>query len=283
MTIDLPAGSTTLTEQEAVYEFTVTIDKPHAFDVPIYINVVDGTATEGEDFTIPEHQLFITAGNTTTTGTIEIHLDGIPEEQETFTIQIGDDRTANTNFTPETVEFTINNYVPVILPSIHVTATWDDVDFPNTTYTGCDLADIDIYVTDPAFTVDYSSADGATGACPESFDLDLSTAGNGTYHVYATLYDAVDVGDLGPIDLPVHLTFERAFDTGDVKTPVELGQVTGVMSTEDIDDLVLLAVIEYADGVYTILDPADVEVGELKKLGSSAHNTLKQFRERAGR
>ena len=99
-----------LIEEEVEYGFTVSISEPQIVNVIVYLNQISGTATNGEDFTIPE-SVTIPIGSTSTYGVIKIHGDDLAEETETAVIQIATGNESNVSpITGSTVSFSIMNY-----------------------------------------------------------------------------------------------------------------------------------------------------------------------------
>ena len=94
LSISTTATSTSLIEDDSVYEFTATLSQAMQVDVKLFATQVDGDATEGSDFEM-SGSITIPAGSLSATGTIKILIDNLVEETETVKIQIGDNRTAN--------------------------------------------------------------------------------------------------------------------------------------------------------------------------------------------
>jgi hypothetical protein len=95
---------------DMTYDYTVTLSETQIVDTKIYINQVGGTATVHDDFDITE-SIIIPAGYTSGSGSITLYYDEIIEGDETLTIEVGDQRTTNSVFSPMTVDITIVDYV----------------------------------------------------------------------------------------------------------------------------------------------------------------------------
>lgn len=187
---------------DSTFELTVTLTEPQIVDVAFYITALEGTAVEDEDFSIEnsDHRVFIPAGQTS--GVAEISFSA-GDEPKTIAIQIGDGRTANVNFTPVTVNFTM-------LPLLSVQADWsgtftvdeEELDF-------ADEMDFDLYLYDGDGN-EVTGYAAATGSSPEhfSFPKDLP---DGTYSLYLQPYDTYDFEGNGVEDIatPVTFTFTR--------------------------------------------------------------------------
>ncbi|WNM20131.1 hypothetical protein [Flavobacterium capsici] len=93
---------------EDTYSYTITLDKPQVVDIHVSVKVVDGTATEDEDFSF-DHEVIIPAYSTTGTGTISILNDTEEEGDETVTLQISNVNTSNASIESKTVTFTIED------------------------------------------------------------------------------------------------------------------------------------------------------------------------------
>ena len=103
------SNATTLIEQEASYSFSVSITEAQIADVIVYLEQTDGTATAGEDFSMP-NSVTIKKGTLSASSEITIHADELPEDEETVTIQIGLGNESNVSgVAGETVTFNIAN------------------------------------------------------------------------------------------------------------------------------------------------------------------------------
>lgn len=218
--IEIANSSVTLLEQDSTFEFQITLSTPQIADVAVYVTAIDGSATEGEDFTL-EGEIIIPANRTTGTAVIKINSDVIHEETETLVVQIGDDRTANAQIAPKTVTFTINNVSETDLP-LELSWASNYYDATGELVPAVDVADMIFYVTDLSGDVKLTE----DGAGFEELVITESLP-DGEYLIKAGIFKAIDPGELGnpPIlDLSLKysqvgqidattLTLPGAFDT----------------------------------------------------------------------
>jgi hypothetical protein len=288
--IDIANSTVAFVEKDSTFEYTITLSEPQIADVDIYVMQVGGNAVEGEDFTIGTSIVRIPANSTTGTAVISVSADDLSEDTETFTIQIGDDRTANASITPQTVEFTINNATE---GELALNFSWDTefYDASGTVVAPTDVANMRFFITDMDGTV----VETVNGTGFESFVVEGDFP-DGDYLLKAGIVSHINPGELG--DAPVldlfleysqsgvfestTLQFVGAFDTelvcagnlftlaslkktgttytieeiGEAATPPELeaGNWTGIDGDLDGGDFVGAgdAVIELNGGVYTI-------------------------------
>ena len=288
----------TVTEDDGTYEFDFKLSPNQVNAIHIVVSTGDeSSSTEGEDFDIETHDVELDAfeGQDGFSIGITVYDDLIDgEKDETVYLTLTTETPSGlptTQFLAVTIKDSGNiPPPPSLLDQIHITADWSDVDFYIEEITGCELADVDIYITDEGITTAISTA-GATGACPESFDLNLSAAGNGTYLILADLYEVYypDLGTLGPVDLPVKLTFERGYTEGDDVNTLEFAQATGFLKTDDPEGapdglvtFVVIAEIHYEDGVYTIIDQNDNETA-MRMNPLEMKEKIMALRKQAGR
>ncbi|MBK8444356.1 MAG: hypothetical protein IPL35_13510 [Sphingobacteriales bacterium] len=99
-----------IVEQDTTFNFVVTLDKPQAADIHIDRSQTGGTAEEGTDFDF-SHDIVIPAYSTSAAGELKIYGDDEIEETETFTLSIGDNRTANVNYTSQSFTVELLNAV----------------------------------------------------------------------------------------------------------------------------------------------------------------------------
>ena len=188
---------------ESAHTILLTMSETQIVDVAVHVFVTEGTATEDVDFSISDHRVIFPAGKTEASFDVSILTDDENEETETFTIQVGDDRTANASITPVTAEFTIMNSVS---DDLVVGMSWASAvevyDVNGDVIGAYGLADLILTVTDDSGNVIYGS-DG--GSAEEVVFINADNA-DGTYYVTAGFYAAMDLGDQGDVDL--HLTFD---------------------------------------------------------------------------
>jgi len=193
-----------LVEDNSVYTFTATLSEAQLVDVKLFVNQIGGDATPGVDYTV-DGSLVIPAGSLSATGKVKILSDDLIEATETVKLQIGDNRTANAQLTPATMDFTILNYtegdLAMDLSWALASATTDN---SGITISPTDFADLRLLVT----TAPNNTAifDGADGGSFETFVLDGSSP-DGDYWVVADFYAAnPDIVR----DLDLDLTFNQA-------------------------------------------------------------------------
>jgi hypothetical protein len=187
VTIDYPyATVTNVTESNAKYPFTISIPQAVDWDVVLKIDVKGGTATNGEDYSVPEY-INIPAGSTTGKAVIEIFEDEDIEETESFILVIGD-LAVNSIATPKEVTFNIANLTS---GDLAITLSWD-MSEPTTDNSGdaiapTDFADLIFSLSStPDNAGDIAVADGG------SFEelIMESTLPDGTYYLSASFYAA---------------------------------------------------------------------------------------------
>lgn len=188
--IEIANSNVTLLEQDSTFQFQITLSTPQIVDVAVYVTAIDGTATEGEDFTL-EGEVIIPANQTTGTAVVKINGDVISEDTETLVVQIGDDRTANAQISPKTVTFTINNVSETDLP-LELSWAADYYDATGELVPATDVADMIFYVTDLAGNVELT--ENGTG-----FEEIVVTEAlpDGEYLIKAGIKEAIDPGGLG--------------------------------------------------------------------------------------
>lgn len=190
-------------EKDSTFEVTITINTPQVVDIIIPLTIVDGDATEGDDFTI-DHEVFIPAHRTSAKATIKVLADEIVEETETFTVQVGGERTANAQIASQTVVFTIMNVTEGDLP-LHFSWDLEYFDATGTVVSPDDVADMILYITDQNGNV-LEEVDGATF---EDFVIPSSWT-DGEYLVKAGVYAVINPGQLGgPPVLDLNLDYAQ--------------------------------------------------------------------------
>lgn len=201
-------GSFTLTEADSSYTFDVTLSAAQIVDVVLYANVTGGDATSGEDFKIANtgSRVYIPAGSTTGTLEIKILQDNLAEAAETFTVTIGDERTANATVDPVDVTFTLENYTENMLS---IDMTWET-----------DVADVIGLELDPDAVVDLrllilnatdsSFVTGVDGSTFENYS-GMDSLADGTYLIATDIYSTIDAGDYNAeVTIDVELGFNQS-------------------------------------------------------------------------
>lgn len=208
------APPASMVEQDSVFNFTITLDKPQVADIHIVIKQTGGNATKDSDFTLTD-EIIIPAYQTTGSGAFKVIRDKKFEETESVTFRIGDISLSNLEFTPQTFTVELTNY---IYPYLDLTFDWggtaiynyDTLDWNGNTYYDsdtvslCDEVDIDILVFD-VDNNDLGIYGAATGACPEH--LTLEGLADGDYYLWANLYDSTIAPTDGTIvSMPITVT-----------------------------------------------------------------------------
>jgi len=197
------SNSQTLVEQEVSYDFTVSISETQSADVVVFLEQTDGTATAGEDFTMPS-SLTIKKGTLSASDVISIHADELIEDTETVTIQIGSGNESNVSgVSNQTVSFEIANLTDGdLVVGMSWAASSAVTDNYGTEIGAYDLADLRLLLTDSPYTTVYESADGATA---ETYVLSAA-APDGDYSFVADFYAAMyEI----PADIDITLTFDQ--------------------------------------------------------------------------
>ena len=216
------ANQETLVEQEASYTFTATISQVQITDVIVNIAQTAGTATEGEDFSMPK-SVTIAKGTLSVSGIIAIHADELAEPTETATIQIGLGNESNVSgVSAQTVNFQIAN---LTASDLKIDFTWGTsatiTDNNGNAIAAEDLADLELLLTNA--TIPTSQTFVTVDAVPgfESF-LFLETYPDGEYFLVAKFFSAVDYGNIFA-DLDLTLEFNQVGKINKEKITVNAG------------------------------------------------------------
>lgn len=245
----------TLIEQEISYDFTVTISEIQAVDVVVYLEQTEGTATAGEDFSMPS-SITIKKGSLSASDVITIHEDDIIEDTETATIQIGAGNEANVSgVSSKTVSFNIEN---LTAGDLVVNMSWAPnsaaTDNYGTEFGAYELADMRLLLTDSPYTTIFDSADGFED---ETYTL-AGNAPDGTYSFVADFYNAMQSI---PMDMDITLTF---YQVGKINGQTH--SFTAALNTTDFCadlNFVMATVIKTGDSY------AFEEVGEKSSFDSA--------------
>jgi len=107
--ITVSVSNVVLIENNQSFEFVASISEPQLVDIKLYAFQIAGDASS-DDYELSS-TIVIPAGSTSAVGTITILNDELREDTETLTIQIGDNKTANTaNQMSAEMQFEIINY-----------------------------------------------------------------------------------------------------------------------------------------------------------------------------
>lgn len=206
LSISTSISNLSLIEDNSEYSFTATLSEPQLVDVKLFINQIGGNATPGDDYTV-DGSLVIPAGSTSATGKVKILSDNLVEDTETVELQIGDNKTANAQIQPATMNFTILNYTEGDLAIDYswamASTTTDDT---GTAIDPTDFADMRLLISSTPTNNSGDIVDSADGGGFESYVMDSSMP-DGTYYVVADFYA---VNETINRDLNFNLTFNQA-------------------------------------------------------------------------
>tara|TARA_B110000240_G_scaffold41507_1_gene46394 strand:+ start:140 stop:1417 length:1278 start_codon:yes stop_codon:yes gene_type:complete len=224
-------NATTLIEQEASYPFSVSITEAQIVDVVVKLKQTDGTATAGEDFSMP-NSVTIKKGSLSASGVITIHADELPEDEETVTIQIGLGNESNVSeVASEIVTF---NIVNVTSGDVVIDLTWTSsatiTDNQGNAIAAEDLADLEILVTNATIPTSqtFLSIDAVAGF--ESF-IFLESFPDGEYFLVTRFFSAADYGGVFA-DLDLTLEFNQTGKINNEKVTIAAGLNTGNASCQ---------------------------------------------------
>jgi len=235
-------------EKDSTFTFDVTLSVAQVVDISVYAKQASGDATEGEDFKILNDvgRLTITAGSTTGQIKVKVLADDVFEGTETFTIQIGDERTANATLTPVSVEFTILNTTSNEL-SVDMSWATDVMDAIGVDMDPEDVVDMRLLIVDDAGDI----VDGADGAAFESWS-DFHNLTDGVYRIAADIYATINAGDLNE-DVNIDITIE--FNQGGVINALTYTYPKVMTNANACDKYrTYLATVTKAGSVYTIVE-----------------------------
>ncbi|WP_297706779.1 Calx-beta domain-containing protein [uncultured Eudoraea sp.] len=197
------SNPTTIIEGDETFDFTVSLSETQIVDVKVFLSQTGGTATEGEDFTMPG-SILIPANTLSATGTITILSDELAEGPETAIITIGSgNQTANASFTSTTVTFNILNLASGDLATgLSWEASEPVFDESGNEIDPTDLADLRFLLTDVPYT---TIIDGADGGAFETLVITEDTP-DGEYYLVADFFAAADFSR----DLDLTVTLAQA-------------------------------------------------------------------------
>lgn len=190
---------------KSTYAINLTMDVAQIVDVKVHVTLdaENSTATLGEDFSY-DGSAVIEAGRTSATLYVSILSDEIAEDEETFTLTIGDQRTANATISPVDVTFKISNATNT---SLVTSLSWssDVYDVTGNAIAPTDLADLVYSLVDKNTFEVILQEDGGSF---ESMILE-DTLDDGDYLVMVSFYEAMDLGDQGGANLSLMLEFDQ--------------------------------------------------------------------------
>lgn len=190
-----------LIENDQEFEFVVSISAVQIVDTKLYVTQTAGDADDLDYEVTP--LVVIPAGYTSGTGTIKILFDEIIEDTETLELQVGDQRTTNSNLTPGVANFIIEN---VTSDDLVLDLSWAinepvfDVDTGDE-ISATTLADLRLLITDEAGNI----LDGADGGSFETYVFSGLNP-DATYQARADFYAAEDYERLLDLTLDFNQT-----------------------------------------------------------------------------
>ena len=277
----LIATQTVNEEDEGTYGFTVTLDKPQTKDIHIKISQISGTA-DSDDFTF-DNDLIIKAYSTSASGSISILNDKTPEDDESFTLQIGDVNTSNATLAFKTVTFNIKNYLS---PDLDLVFNYSKAFNLINTLTMepiatslCAIAyDMDFYILDSNFS-DTGIYDAAAAGCPEKVTMDPARFPDGIYYV---VYDVYDTGNINggtnttsdglnqayhdPFLIPISVDYIRpgGITSGNFVQESDFAPTSVKAAGYQNPNSNYVITIEVANGVYTLKNSLDAIIASGK-------------------
>ncbi|MCK4664153.1 MAG: hypothetical protein KAT68_14895 [Bacteroidales bacterium] len=205
----IDAGGYNFVEQDTSFTFDVTLSTAQISDIVLYITQISGNATMGDDYKLEKTKVTISAYTLSTKVKVFILSDDLKEETETFKLQIGDERTANANITPVTVEFTIGNATS---PSLVADLSWetDVLDAIGLDLDPDEVADLRLVIIDviPGETdTIVAVVDGGSFETYSGFN----TLHDGDYIIAADFYSTINAGDYNEIvTIDLELIFNQS-------------------------------------------------------------------------
>jgi hypothetical protein len=241
-------------EKDSVFSFDVVLSVAQIVDVKLRVTQISGDATAGLDYEIVNSGSMVTIPAYSTTGKliIKIKSDVILENTESFTLQIGDETTANATFTPVEVMFTIGNYTEGALVA-DLSWTTDIATVIGVNKDPDKVVDLRLLIIDESGDI----VDGADGASFETFSK-FSALDDGTYRIATDIFSTINAGDLNAIiTLSLTLNFNQVGVINDLTF-----QYPNVMTNYYACDRyrTYLATIVKSGDNYTITKSIDKEV-----------------------
>lgn len=232
---------------DVIATITLSLSEPQIVDVHVPIKQISGDASQGDDYELSTSEIVFPAYTTgPQTFTVTILDDNIKESDETFTLQIGDDLTSNTIFTPKTMEVTITNATDL---DLNMSFDWSKnyllhywtITGGDTTINTANAVDLDIYVFDEFGSAggnDLGIYDAASPGFPERLTLAATVDNVGTYVLSANLYENLfRVIGYGELSLPQGgFPITTTFDRKGILNPIKLVQEENDAFTTDTED-----------------------------------------------
>lgn len=237
---------------DVIATISVSLSEPQIVDIHVPISQIDGDAEQDADYELSTTELVFPAYTTgPQTFTVTILDDDIPEADETFKLQIGNDKVANATITPVTMDVTITNATSM---DLDMSFNWSKnyllhywTNYGDTTVNTKNATDVDFYVFDSLGSLgdgsgsDQGIYDAATGRVPEVLTLNDGNMADGDVFVlsanlYTNLFRVLGYGEAlmpqGPF--PITTQFSRK---GVVSPAVSLVQPDADAFTTNTEDM----------------------------------------------
>lgn len=225
---------------------SVSLSEPQIVDIHVPISQIAGDAEQDADYELSTNELVFPAYTTgPQTFTVTILDDDIVESDETFKLQVGNDKNTNATITPVTMDVTITNATSL---DFDMSFSWSknyvlhywDVAGNDTTVNARNAIDLDFYVFDSLGSLggnDLGIYDAATAFHPEELVLTAPDQ-EGVYvisvNLWTNVYRLLGYGALsvpqGPF--PVTTTFSRK----GALEPIELVQDESLAFNTNTED-----------------------------------------------
>ena len=191
--------------EDQVHIISVEMDVTQVVDVAVHVTQTEGDAVDGVDYSLSTSRMIIKSGETT--ASMEVIILTNPDQNGTrsFTLTIGDAKTANADITPVTASFTIEDYIDGDLVAYMEWApTETTTDNSGNVISPTALADLRLLLSDELYD-GTNLIDGADGGGFETFILSGDLP-DGDYWLSADFYAALET----PVrDLTLTLTFDQ--------------------------------------------------------------------------
>jgi hypothetical protein len=202
-----PAGYNFI-EKDSVFSFDVILSVAQIVDVKLQVTQIAGDATAGADYEIVNSgsEVVIPAYSTTGKLIIKVKSDNIREDTESFTLQIGNETTANASITPVEAVFTIGNYTEDAFV-VDMNWTTDIATSIGIEKDPDEVVNMRMLIIDNSTGLIVAVENGLTFETYAAFD----TLVDGTYSIATDISSTVDLGDYNaPVNIDLELVFNQA-------------------------------------------------------------------------